>query len=112
MQFWESLLISDSKIFTLDGGYNPQNQRQYLKKEDKNKIIVHSKDKKSKGVHYYGGMSHLGLTDIVKVTGTVTAKKYINSILPKLIFKPQKRRKITGLATEVMLFDDPSEFVF
>ena len=87
------------RFFTLDGGYryNPQNQRQYLRKEEKDQIYItfQRQERKSKGFHYYGGMSHLGLTDIIKVTGTgtVTAKKYIASILPKLIFKHQKEKE-------------------
>ena len=95
MQFWEWLLISDSKIFTLDGGYNPQNQnqRQYLRKEDKRPDYTNTtfqRQKKAKVfiINYYGGMSHLGLTDIIKVTGTVTvtAKKYIGCNLAKINF--------------------------
>ena len=112
LEYWESLLITDSKIFRLDGGYNPQNQRQYLTKDNKNLILKHNKDKKSKGIHYYGGLSHLGLTDLIEIKGSVTSTKYCHEILPKLIFKPQKRRKKDGLATEVMLFDDPSDFIF
>ena len=52
LQFWESLLISDSKIFTftLDGGHNPQNQnqRQYLRKEDKDQIILYITSQRQK----------------------------------------------------------------
>lgn len=112
LEFWESLLVTDSKIFRLDGGYNPQNQRQYLTKNEKHLILRHNKDKKSKGIHYYGGLSHLGLTELIQIKGTVTSSKYCEESLPKLIFKPQKRRKKQGLATEVMLFHDPSNFVF
>ena len=31
-------------------------------------------------------MSHLGLTDIIKVTGTITAEKYIGVNLAKINF--------------------------
>ena len=110
--YWKSMLITDSKIFRLDGGYNPQNQRQYLLKGEKHLIRRHDKDKISKGIHYYGGLSYLGLTDLVKIKGSVNAQKYVEDVLPKLVFKHQKRRKKEGLATEVMLFDDPSTFIF
>lgn len=112
LQYWENILITDSKIFRLDGGYNPQNQRQYLPPEQKHNVLIHDKDKISPGIHYYGGLSHLGLTELVRVEGNVTSKMYIEKILPKLLFKHQKRRKKDGLATEVMLFDDPTSFIF
>ena len=45
-------------------------------------FIIHQKDKKSSGIHFYGGMSHLGLTDLIKVDQNVTAAVYIRKVLP------------------------------
>jgi len=44
-------------------------------------FIIHQKDKKSSGIHFYGGMSHLGLTDLIK-DQNVTAAVYILKVLP------------------------------
>ncbi len=80
IKYWESILFTDSKIFRLDGGYNPQNQRHYLTPNNKGSILHHSKDKISKGIHYYGGLSHLGLTDLIEVKDRVNSSTYVKKI--------------------------------
>lgn len=110
--YWKNFLFTDSKIFRLDGGYNPQNQRIYLQRHQKHQIPHHQKDKISKGIHVYGGMSAKGLTELIKVTGSVTARKYVADVLPNLVIKPQKRRSTTDRIDKRKLFDDTTSFVF
>ncbi len=72
LEYCEKLLITDSKVFTVDGGYNPQNQRYYCwNSED---VPVHYFDKSKKGVHVYGGMSARGLTKLIFMKEHITAK--------------------------------------
>lgn len=110
IHYWEKFLITDSKIFRLDSGYNPQNQRLYRNRDRKNEVPIHQKDKKSSGIHFYGGMSHLGLTDLIKVDQNVTSTVYIREVLPVLVKKHRRRRSTYGDTDKVKLFEEVTDF--
>ena len=59
-------------------------------KENVDRIVV---DKYPESCHVYGGMSAVGLTDLIFVNGTITSSKYVNEILQSLCIDHQKRKK-------------------
>jgi transposase len=110
LTYFESLLITDSKIFTLNGSRNSQNDVQWaFSPED---LESYPKEKFPKSVHVYGGMSHMGLTELIYVNGNVNAKQYVENILPKLTTNIQYRKKTKGKVNEIKLFDDNKSFIF
>jgi len=110
LQEFEKLLITDSKIFLLDGGRNRQNKRYWLK--DPEDVPNHELLKKKVGLHVYGGMSAKGLTPLIFVEGTLNAERYLNEVLPIMVLSIMNRRKKKGNIDEIMLFDDPKNFIF
>lgn len=103
-------MITDSKIFTLNGARNSQNDVQWaLSKEE---VKNYPKDQFPKSVHVYGGMSHIGLTKLIYVNGNITGKKYVEDILPKLTIEIQNRTKLKGKVNEIKLFEKKNEFIF
>ena len=110
LSHWESMLITDSKMFLLNGGRNSQNNVQWAYSPED--LPQHEVEKFDEKLHVYGGMSAKGLTDLIFVEGNVTAQKYVNNILPKLVNNHQSRRKTKGNVTEIKLFDNPKVFIF
>ena len=113
LAWYESLCITDSKIFRLDGGRNHQNDRDWLTREErKTADLRYSKDKFPKSVHVYGGMSARGLTKLVVVKGNVNSDMYIRRVLPVILKEPMARRRSTGTAVQRKMFPNPKKFIF
>ena len=85
------------------------NQRMWSDSPDK--VPTHPKDKYSKGVHFYGGVSANGLTDLIKVQGTVNSEKYIRKVLPHFLKKHKRRKKMSKIACQSKLFKDLNSFI-
>ena len=75
-EYWVRHLVTDSKMWRLGGGMNRQNQRTTCDKGDLEAIREYHEPKHSPTIHTYGGLSAMGLTELVAITGTVTAKRY------------------------------------
>ena len=69
LSYFDKLLITDSKIWRLDGGYNPQNARYW--RLDTNEVPVHETDKYSEGWHFHGGISARGCTRLIRITSLI-----------------------------------------
>ena len=110
LTYFESLLITDSKIFTLNCSRNSQNDVQWAFGHEH--LKAYPKKKFPNSVHVYGGMSHMGLTELIYVNGNVNAKQYVDNILPKLTISIQYRKKTKGKVNEIKLFDDNNNFIF
>ena len=55
-------------------------------------LKAYPKEKFPNSVHVYGGMSHMGLTELIYVNCNVNAKQYVDNILPKLTISIQYRK--------------------
>lgn len=110
LSYWESLLITDSKIFLLNRGRNSQNDKTWCFSPEEAEI--HEIEKFEQSVHVYGGMSSLGLTELIFVNGTINAEKYVGNILPRLTINHQHRKKTIGSVTEIKMFENPKKFIF
>lgn len=109
LEYFEKLLITDSKVFTVDGGYNPQNQRFYRQTGDD--VPVHELNKSKKGVHVYAGMSARGLTKLIFIEGAITAKRYVDEVLNKMLKDVKSRRLRQGSPLQIQLFKDSNDFI-
>ena len=67
LAFFDKLLVTDSKYFALDGGYNPQNSRYW--RINANEMPVHELEKYPSKIHLYGGISSNACTNLIKVGG-------------------------------------------
>jgi len=113
LKWWKSLLVTDSKIFRLDGGANQQNDRTWLTQEErKTADLTRAKDKFPTSIHVYGGISARGLTKLVLIERNVNADVYIRQILPTLLKQHQSRTEVTGTVIQRKLFEDPTAFIF
>eukprot|EP01083_Nonionella_stella_P069109 184068_1 len=94
---WSKYLITDSKIWRLDGGMNRQNQRTNLYKGDTANIRKFEKRKGGPTVHAYGGISSLGLTKLIPIKGydssnsnqihkVINVNKYLSA---RLLYAPR-----------------------
>ena len=74
VKFWERFLITDEKIWTVDGYFNPQNDRVRAKcKEDVESV---ERDKFPGKRMVWLGMSARGLTPLVYFKGSVNGNIY------------------------------------
>ena len=69
LTYYENILITDSKIWRLDGGYNPQNARYW--RVDAKEVPVHDEDKYPESIHIYGGISAKACTRLITIKGTL-----------------------------------------
>ena len=93
LSWFERLIVIDSKIFTVDGGYNPQNQRYYCYSPEE--VPIHSVEKGKMGIHVYGGMSARGLLKLIFIKGRVTSERYREEVLINFKKDIESRQKIT-----------------
>ena len=112
VKFWERFLITDEKIWTVDGYFNPQNDRVRAKcKEDVESV---ERDKfPGKGMVWLG-MSSRGLTPLVHFKGSVNGGVYKEKVLKKLIVDDVlQRNKSLGLPIHKRkLFAKKSNMIF
>ena len=91
--FWERFLISDEKIWTVDGYFNPQNDRVRAKcKEDVESV---ERDKFPGKRMVWLGMSARALTPLVHFKGNVNGSVYREKVLDKVIVGDVLQRKKT-----------------
>jgi hypothetical protein len=109
LEWWDKILVTDSKIFLLDGGHNPRYHGQWLLAGEE--IELWQVDKYSSGLHVYGGMTSRGLTKLIFINGSVTGERYVNEILPSLT-NVETRKKVTKNVTTTKLFDQNDDWIF
>ena len=117
VEHWMRHLFSDSKMWRLHAGMNRQNQRTTVPKGQIDRIRNFKKPKYAKAIHTYAGVAGRGLSQMVEVQGTVTAKKYVKEVLPVIALEAmwgrnrRSNRNSTNI-TKVVLFEDPEEAIF
>ena len=85
IKFYERFLISDEKIWTVDGYFNPQNERvRAQKKED---VPAREKNKFCAKRMVWLGMSARALTPLVYFKGSVNGKVYLDKVLKKVVLE-------------------------
>jgi transposase len=109
LSWWDKILVTDSKIFLLDGGFNPKYHGRWV--YDYEELDLYEVEKFSKGLHVYGGMTSKGLTPLVFINGGVTGERYVKEVLPKLI-NLQQRTIETNDVTTTKLFEDNNDWIF
>lgn len=111
---WSRYLQTDSKVWRLDGGRNSQNNRTNLYKGDTDNIRTYKKRKGGETVHFYGGMSTEGLTELIRIRGLITGHRYATEILPKLAVKSLRRRHSNRnrRIDQKLLFEHEHEVIF
>ena len=83
IKFWERFIISDEKIWTVDGYFNPQNDRVRAKcKEDVESV---ERDKFPGKRMVWLGMSASALTPLVHFKGNVNGAVYQKKVLQKVM---------------------------
>ncbi|CAF2866627.1 unnamed protein product [Rotaria sp. Silwood2] len=80
--WWDKLLITDPKVFLLDGGRNPKHKGRWV--YDSEELDLWEVENHSKGLHVYGGMTSKGLTQLVFINGNIDGERYVNEVLPTL----------------------------
>ena len=81
--FWERFLITDEKIWTVDGYFNPQNDR--VRARCKEDVQAVERDKFPGKRMVWLGHSALGTTPLVHFKGNVNGKVYLNKVLKKVV---------------------------
>ena len=96
VEYWENYLITDEKIWTVDGYFNPQNDRVRAKcKED---VEAVERDKFPGKRMVWLGMSARALTGLVHFQGSVNGTVYREKVLKKVVLEDVlKRTKSKGL---------------
>ena len=97
VRYWEKYLITDEKIWTVDGYFNPQNDRVRAKcKEDVESV---ERDKFPGKRMVWLGMTARGLTPLVHFKGNVNGKVYQDKVLKKVVLEGvMQRKKSNGVA--------------
>ena len=95
ISFWERFCISDDKIWTVDGYFNPQNDRVRAKcKEDVESV---ERDKFPGKRMVWLGMSARGLTPLIHFKGNVNGSVYQKVLKKVMLDDVLKRKKTKGL---------------
>ena len=81
VEYWENYLISDEKIWTVDGYFNPQNDR--VRAHCKEDVEAVERDKFPGKRMFWLGMSARALTPLVHFNGSVNGKVYQEKVLKK-----------------------------
>ena len=84
VDFWERFLITDEKIWTVDGYFNPQNDRVRARKKEEVEAVERDKFRGKRMV--WLDMSALGTTPLVHFEGNVNGEKYQHQVLKKKCF--------------------------
>ena len=91
VKYWENYLISDEKIWTVDGYFNPQNDRVRARcKEDVESV---ERDKFPGKRMVWLGMSARALTPLVHFKGSVNGTVYREKVLKKVVLEDVLERK-------------------
>ena len=112
VKFWERFAITDEKIWTVDGYFNPQNDRVRAKcKEDVESV---ERDKFPGKRMVWLGMSARALTPLVHFKGSVNGSVYQEKVLKKVILHDVLQRKKTkGLPIHKRkMFTKNSDMIF
>ena len=112
VKFWERFLISDEKIWTVDGYFNPQNDRVRAKRKEDVESVERDKFPGKRMV--WLGMSARGLTPLVHFKGSVNGSVYKEKVLKKVIVDDVlQRKKSRGLPIHKQkLFAKNSDMIF
>jgi hypothetical protein len=109
LSWWDKILVTDSKVFLLDGGRNPKHHERWV--FDSEELDLGEVEKYSKGLHIYGGMTSKGLTQLIFIDGIIDGERYVNEILP-ILTDLTGRTEETQDITTTALFDDNEDWIF
>ena len=112
VRYWEKYLITDEKIWTVDGYFNPQNDRVRAKcKEDVESV---ERDKFPGKQMVWLGMTARGLTPLVHFKGNVNGKVYQDKVLKKVVLEDvMQRKKSNGVAiNKRKMFQKNGDMIF
>ena len=112
VKFWERFLITDEKIWTVDGYFNPQNDRVRAKRKEDVESVERDKFPGKRMV--WLGMSARGLTPLVHFKGSVNGSVYKEKVLKKVIVDDVlQRKKSLGLPIHKRkMFAKNSDMIF
>ena len=82
-EYWERYLVTDEKIWTVDGYFNPQNDRVRARKKADVEAVQRDKFPGKRMV--WLGVSARGTTPLVHFKGNVNGKTYQEKVLKKVI---------------------------
>ena len=109
LSWFDKILITDSKVFTLHGGFNPRHHGRWVFAHEE--IEEWGVEKFSPSLHVYGGMSSKGLTELIFIDGAVNAERYVNEVLP-ILLNIKSRKKATDDVTTTKLFENNNDWIF
>ncbi len=109
LSWWDKILVTDSKVFLLDGGRNPKHHGRWV--FDSEELDLWEVEKYSKGLHVYGGMTSKGLTQLIFIDGIIDGERYMNEILPILTDLTDRTEETQDITTTA-LFDDNEDWIF
>ena len=112
VKFWERFLITDEKIWTVDGYFNPQNDR--VRAKCKENVESVERDKFPGKRMVWLGMSARGLTPLVHFKGSVNGCVYKEKALKKVIADDvlQRNKSLCLLIHKRKLFAKNSDMIF
>ena len=112
VEYWENYLISDEKIWTVDGYFNPQNDR--VRARCKEDVEAVERDKFPGKRMVWLGLSARALTRLVHFKGSVNGTVYREKVLKKVVLKDvMKRKKSTGVPIhERKMFKSNKDMIF
>ncbi len=91
VEYWENYLITDEKIWTVDGYFNPQNDR--VRARCKEDVEAVERDKFPGKHMVWLGMSARALTGLVHFKGSVNGTVYREKVLKKVVLEDVLQRK-------------------
>ena len=91
VEYWENYLITDEKIWTVDGYFNPQNDR--VRARCKEDVEAVERDKFPGKRMVWLGMSARALTGLVHFKGSVNGTVYREKVLKKVVLEDVLQRK-------------------
>ena len=109
LSWFDKILMTDSKMFTLQGGRNPKHQGRWVFSCEE--VEEWGAEKFSPSLHVYGGMTSRGLTKLVFVNGSVTGERYVTEVLPTLLNAKHRKTKTANVLT-TKLFADDNDWIF
>lgn len=109
LSWWDRILITDSKVFLLEGDRNPKHYERCV--YDSEKLDLWEVEKYSKGLHVYGGMTNKGLTQLIFIKGNINGDRYVNEVLPTLTDVPERIEETDNITTTA-LFDNNEDWIF
>ena len=110
-EWWENVLSTDEKLWTVNGMINPQNSRVRAKSTEE--VPPLNMDKFPGKRMSWCGVSAKGHTGIKWLTGTIDGAKYQNAVLQKVIVDDVLKRKgFDKPIDERKLFDSNARMIF